>query len=310
MSDPTRLSRSRPALALTFLVLACAALAACQKGPAGGGGGADSGQMQDAAGQMQSAAAPAPGRLDIVAREFTFDLPAEIPAGYTMIRLRNAGTLPHHAVLARLEDGHSWTEFRDSVPGMLKSGKIATWVVGVGGPGGVMPGDSSVVGLTLEPGHYFVACWIPVPDGQPHILKGMIRPLEVGPAAAGGGAPEPTADLEIKTVEYAFQLSGPVTAGPHVVRIENVGAQEHEVQLMQLAPGKTAEDLAAWAASDLQGPPPAMPIGGLDGLAPGRHGYLYLDLPAGDYLMTCFIFDAKDGKPHIVHGMQLPLKVS
>ncbi len=31
--------------------------------------------------------------------------------------------------------------------------------------------------------------------------------------------------------------------------------------------------------------------------------YLPVDLAAGNYLLVCFLPDAKDGKPHLAHGM-------
>jgi hypothetical protein len=37
--------------------------------------------------------------------------------------------------------------------------------------------------------------------------------------------------------------------------------------------------------------------------------YFTADLTPGEYLLICFLPDAKDGKPHFVHGMMQQIKV-
>ena len=36
---------------------------------------------------------------------------------------------------------------------------------------------------------------------------------------------------------------------------------------------------------------------------PGSTNYFTAELTPGDYLLICFLADAKDGKPHFMHGM-------
>jgi hypothetical protein len=108
--------------------------------------------------------------------------------------------------------------------------------------------------------------------------------------------------------DYDFQLSGPLTPGKHIIRIENAAQQPHEVVLVRLAPGKTPADLAAWV-DKMVGPPPAEPLGGMAGLHTGGRAYLAVNLTPGEYGLLCFIPDAKDGKPHVAHGMMKQIKV-
>jgi hypothetical protein len=56
--------------------------------------------------------------------------------------------------------------------------------------------------------------------------------------------------------------------------------------------------------------PPAKPVGGATGLAPGGHQTVTPNLAAGNYGLLCFVLDAKDGKPHVAHGMVKDIKVS
>jgi hypothetical protein len=61
--------------------------------------------------------------------------------------------------------------------------------------------------------------------------------------------------------------------------------------------------------SGMEGPPPGMPLGGVSPIAKGRSNTFTLDLTPGTYGMICFVPDAKDGKPHSVHGMTTQFEV-
>jgi len=91
--------------------------------------------------------------------------------------------------------------------------------------------------------------------------------------------------------------------------VTNDAAQDHEVLFVKLPPGTTAAGVAEWVESGMKGPPPAMPIGGASPLAKGRSNTIALDLAPGTYGMICFLPDAKDGKPHSVHGMTAQFEV-
>jgi hypothetical protein len=92
--------------------------------------------------------------------------------------------------------------------------------------------------------------------------------------------------------------------------VENAGPQPHELVLLKLAPGKKAEDFGKWAESGMKGPPPAQPLGGVTFLDKGARGSFTADLTAGDYGFICFVPDAKDGKPHLAHGMTKTVTVN
>ena len=91
--------------------------------------------------------------------------------------------------------------------------------------------------------------------------------------------------------------------------MENAGPQPHELALLRLAPGKPTEDFGAWTEGGMKGPPPAEPIGGVALLEKGARGTFTVELPAGEYGLICFVPDAKDGKPHLAHGMAKSLRV-
>jgi uncharacterized cupredoxin-like copper-binding protein len=45
-------------------------------------------------------------------------------------------------------------------------------------------------------------------------------------------------------------------------------------------------------------------------MAPGEQEFFSADFTPGRYVLICFVPDARDGKPHFVHGMAQELTVS
>lgn len=235
--------------------------------------------------------------MTVTTSDFSFDAPAEIPAGLTTIRLVNQGPSLHHVQLMKLADGKTLDDFLAALQGEHPP----TWATPAGGPAPPEVGGTSISIEALEPGNYALICFIPSADGMPHVMKGMSRALKVvGPSRAA--APEPAADIVVTLVDYDFGLSKPLTAGKHTIRVENAGQQPHEIAIVRLHPGKKPADFVAWGMKPV-GPPPGTIHGGVSGIMPGSHSFIEVDLPSGEYGLLCFLPDAKDGKPHFEHGM-------
>ena len=243
---------------------------------------------------------PGPNVVTITATDYAFSAPDTIPAGLTTLRMINPGREPHQAVVA----GGAGKTFAELEAAMLKEGPLPEWLSVPAGAGAVNSGDSSVVTAALTPGNYLILCFIPSLDGTPHVAKGMFRRLVVTPAPAGAAvAAEPKADVTVTLSDYAFATSVPLTAGTHTIRIENNGPQLHELTIDRLAPGKTLADWQKWLAGGMRGTPPVTSAGGFTGPDKGKVGWLTITLTAGNYLLNCYVPDAKDGKPHFLHGM-------
>ncbi len=249
-------------------------------------------------------AAPRPARaLTVVARDFAFEAPDTVTAGFTEIRLESRGSELHHLMMFRLDAGKT---LGDLLGAFKAGGPLPAWAHAVGGPNAPAPGADAVTAVNLTPGAYALVCVIPSPDGTPHVMKGMTRALTVvpprGAAARVSGASVPAPDVTMTLSDYAFTVSRPLTAGSHVVRVVNQAAQPHEVFFARLAPGKTVRDAAAWVEK-MDGPPPMQPMGGATDVEHGRWNDVRLTLTPGEYALYCFVPDAKDGKPHVAHGM-------
>jgi plastocyanin len=236
--------------------------------------------------------------VTVTGKDFKFDAPNEIPAGLTEFRFLNKGPSIHHMQILKLTNGKTYSDLRTA---LARQGPPPKWMKEVGGPNAPAPGTESNATLMLEPGNYAIICFVDI-GGAPHFTKGMIRPLKVV-AASGPAATSPTPDVTVSLFDYNFRLSTPIVAGTHTIKVVNTGTQAHEVELVQLAPGKTANDFLSWAGAGMKGPPPAKPIGGVAGLERGMSSTFTANFTAGNYAFICFIPDAKDGRPHFLHGM-------
>lgn len=255
--------------------------------------------------------AAGPNIVTITATDYAFGVPETIPAGLTTLRLVNQGKELHHGSLIRLKDGKTVADFQAGLQAAMQShSPPPPWISFAGGPNAVTPGDTAVATQILEQGNYVFVCWIPSADGTPHIMKGMMHAMVVTAAQAPAAA-EPAAGLSIKLTDYDFVLSAPLTAGTHTVRVENAGAQPHEVVITALPPGKTLQDFMAWEKGGEKGPlPTGKWLGGVVGMDAGGHAQFTATFAPGNYLLLCFWPDAKDGKPHLVHGMAKQISVS
>lgn len=252
----------------------------------------------------------APAVVTLTATDYAFEAPDTIPAGWTTFRLMNHGATLHMAQLVKLEEGRTLEEFREAYFEAWRTvGLRPAWGVRSGGPGAAEPDESSNATMYLEPGSYGWYCPMNVEDGVPHVFgKGMARPFVV--TASGGetsrqAAPEPT--VTITLVDYAFRMGAPLTAGRHLIRVENLGREPHEAGLVKLAPGKTLDDLQAWLRG-FEGPPPVSILGGVSALAANHEAYFEAELTPGDYVLLCFV-TAPDGRPHTEHGMIQEIQV-
>lgn len=252
--------------------------------------------------------APSPAAPNVVtvhATDYKFKSPDRIPSGMTTFVLVNEGRTFHHVQIVRLTGGKTLADLSTA---LKHPGPVPSWAVFVGGPDAPSPGDTANATLALSPGNYALLCFVDVPGGVPHFAYGMVHPLTVfdsGKPAASA----PVADVRVTVNDYNFVLSKPLTAGEHTFMVRNTAAQPHEMEVIRLAPGKTAQDALKWIQKP-EGPPPGSGVGGVSGITSAEPVYFSANLPAGNYLLICFIPDAKDGKPHFMHGMMKTVKVS
>lgn len=266
----------------------------------------------------QNLAPAVPNVVSLTATEYAFQAPDSLPAGWTTFRLANHGAEVHYGHIVRLDSGRTVGELVDAYAEAIRtSGPRPKWVTRFGGPGGVPPGGSSSVTQLLEPGDYLWICPVEDSAGAPHFGKGEVKSFTVyaaGPVAASRAA-APEADMDIRLMDFSFAVDTPLGAGPRTIRVENAGVEPHDLVLMKLAPGRTADDVRrslnperARRAEDAAEDPPlsfedlGTVAGGIAAIAPGMESYFEAHFTPGEYALVCMA-TAPDGRSHIEHGM-------
>ncbi len=237
--------------------------------------------------------------VEVRGLDYAFEAPLEIPSGWTTFRFVNAGPELHHMVLMRLENGHTPTDLLNALRDRKPLSGIAT---ALGGPNAGEMGVHSNASVELTPGEYVLTCFIPSPDGVPHVFKGMVKPITVRSDVAGAAPGAP--DVTVTFTDYAFTVSGEVAAGERTIRTTNDAAatEPHELVLVRLAPGKTVADLNQWLHA-MDSPPPGEILGGVTGMDPGQSNVFTANFTPGEYALICPIPSVKDGEPHSMKGM-------
>lgn len=150
--------------------------------------------------------------------------------------------------------------------------------------------------MNLPAGIYALFCVIPSPDGLSHAHKGMVKKLTVT-AGNAGGVPEAVGTT------FGLSQAPQLNPGTNVVGLRNDGKKLHEINLVELAPGKTADDVVKWYRQPA-GPPPMASLGGV-AVKPGEEDVTTLEFKSGcTYAFVCAIPDVLgDFAPHVPKGM-------
>ena len=262
-------------------------------------------------------ATSAPNVVSVSATEYIFEAPDSVAAGWITFRMSNQGKEVHYGHVVQLESGRTVAEMVEAYAQAIRtSGPRPKWVRRFGGPGGTAPGGSSSVMQYLEAGSYVWICPVEDSVGHPHFAKGEFKPFVVhaAPADVANQARAPEADVVVRLLDYSFATDPAFRLGRHVIRVENAGAQPHDLVLMKLAPGKTVEDVRTSMnperprRSDIPADPP-QPLdslgtlkGGIASIGPGIESFFEADFTPGDYVLICMT-TAPDGRSHIEHGM-------
>ena len=279
--------RTAPRSTVTLLlVLSAALLIAC--------GGADH--------PLSNGLESAPTKLSIIAGDYGFEAPDTIAGGTVEISFTNKGKEPHFAGLAVVKPGRTFEDVQAAMTAPPQSGPPSgpPPFEDVAGIPTADPGQTAKAILNLPAGTYALFCLIPSADGVSHAHKGMVRKLTVTPSDPGV-VPEPLGT--VVGTDFGLSHVPELKAGTNVVGLRNDGRQLHEINLIELAPGKTVDDVVKWYKQPAA-PPPMTSLGGV-AVKPGEEGVAALELKRGStYAFICAIPDVVgDFAPHVTKGM-------
>ncbi len=124
----------------------------------------------------------------------------------------------------------------------------------------------------------------------------------------------PQSDVNADLVDFNFVLPDQIKAGAHTWKIENKGAQWHEMAIVKLNEGVAVDDVLAMMSQEQppEGPPPYEDVAFWAPMGAGEKAWATFDLPAGEYTVLCFLpdFGATPPVSHAEHGMVRTLTVT
>ena len=241
-----------------------------------------------------------------VAEDYAFTGPEQLESGWQRVRLINRGRDVHQVQFLALPQEKTLADVERALA--ARSPSLPNWLRRHGGVNSVAPGDEASVGIQLDPGDYVLLCGIPDVAGRPHAMRGMLRVLRVVEAAPQGEfLLRPDATLRLN--DFAFVLSGPLQAGSRTVHLVNDGRQAHELVLIRLTGGASAQEFIARYRPGGLPNSAGREAGGVTGLDPGRQASAHLKLVPGRYGLLCFLADPVTGSPHFSRGMWMDIEV-
>ena len=115
--------------------------------------------------------------IDVQGDEYAFVMPDEAEGGVVRFNVSNTGEELHEYALGRLDEGKTLDDVKEA----LESGgdDPPEWFVDVGGVPLLSPGEELGLTRELEAGTYVFLCFIPTPQGVPHVELGMLKAFEL-----------------------------------------------------------------------------------------------------------------------------------
>jgi plastocyanin len=224
----------------------------------------------------------------------------DLEGGTVRIDFRNAGKANSDLQLIQVDGDQSVAQVLKVIESDGPT-PIPAWMHGAGGAGATKPGATKSSTQVLGPGTYHAIASIES-EGEGDGPKPATATFEVEGGSASGELP-PAPGL-VTAREYEFEAKG-LKTGRNTIGFVNEGKELHHVIAFQIAPGKTAKDVATFFKTE-KGPPPIVEgtetgTAVIDG---GIQQVTELEFAKpGKYALVCFISDRKGGPPHAAKGM-------
>ncbi len=259
----------------------------------------------------------------VVSENMEFQVQDTIPSGWNLLRYKNFSSQTHFILIDVYPEGKTLDTVRSKVIPYFDSGmkllnegkteegfaefsKLPEWFEQVsfhGGTGLISPGQTAETMLYLEPGEYFMECYVKMENGIFHASMGMIEPFVVSEEKSG--EKELSADIEItisSTEGIVFNDS--IGPGDHVFSVafkdqivhENFAG--HDVNLVRMEHDADPGVLEQWMNwVDPKGliepsPPGFIFLGGVNNMPAGNKGYFKAHLQPGTYALISEVPEA------------------
>jgi len=254
-----------------------------------------------------SAGAAGSNTLTVQAGEYTYKLSGSPKAGWTQITFQNDGNEYHMMAVLPLKKGVTLAQVKKAATSDDDSAFEAISGTGQvsGAPNLLSPGAETTVITKLPAGHYAMACFLPAPDGAPHIAHGMIKVFDV--STSKSSLTPPTDGLVAVTIaDDAITIPASGMPAHGWAKVTNNASEPRDLTIARYAtPTTTFEEADAYfntffsTGTAPAGTAPATLEGGTQTVAPGGSAYVQLDLKSGRYAVVSDTDDDQDGSKQI-----------
>ena len=249
--------------------------------------------------------------VEVIARDFTFEVVNEISSGWTTFRFKNLGHTEHFFLLNLLPDDISFETYHkqvtkpfDVVFDSIKAGinkaeagamlveMIPPWyftsVKQMGGTGIINAGKTAQTTMKLKPGTYVMECYIKE-EGVFHTALGMIRPITVKEEASNMEPPK--SNMDITLTNFKIETEDEVKPGTNIIAVHFKEHPEiglgNDVHLIRMNDTTDIDKVIYWLdwmnIEGLESPSPVEFLGGTQEMPVGFTSYFTVDLVPGNY---------------------------
>ncbi len=228
--------------------------------------------------------------VDVIAADYAFGMPNEIPSGWVTFRMENMGMEEHLGIINKYPDSLGYEGVvRMTREALAQEGMNGFYpLLGLrekqyGGPAMLSPGLTGETTVHLEPGVYALNCWVVTEDGEYHMQRGMTRPFTVTDKSSGAEKPETTTDIAVSS--FDITIKDPIAAGDHTFNVDF--GNSHNVHLAKLEEDTDLEMLKEWMNS-IRVPSPVTFLGGAEQGVEGTSSTFKATLEPGRYAFLTF----------------------
>ena len=249
--------------------------------------------------------------VDVIAKDFRFEMVDSIPSGWTTFRLKNMGHAEHFFLLSLLPESVTFDDYKtevgrpfDIVFDSLKAGSskadainllvqsVPSWyftsVKQMGGTGIISMHQATQITLDLVPGTYVMECYIKE-QGVFHTALGMIRQVTVTEEVSEMKPPE--ANVNVYLTNDAITTEGEINSGVNTFAIHFKEHPEagvgNDLHLIRVNENTDLNAVLAWMdwtnIMGLEPPAPAEFLGGSQEMPVGSTSYFTVNLDPGSY---------------------------
>jgi hypothetical protein len=240
-----------------------------------------------------AAGAAGSNTLSVTAGEYVYQLKGAPKSGWTEIDFKNSGVENHMLAMIKLKAGVTAKQLKAAAIAQSDTA-FAKVADPKGDPNGVSgvpqllgPGQQTSTMTQLPAGHYGILCFVPAPDGQPHVAHGMVKVFDV--SSGKSSLKPPTDGVQAVTLTDTAIQAPPGNAGRQLsLKVTNSGTTPHSLAFVKVNAGQTLDAVKSYFDAFFNGQPPAgdppgLIAGGVSDISPGGVAYVTQSLAPGHY---------------------------